>query len=202
MRKLASLAAIAAAAVVTLSARQIDYAELWAKATPFDQFLNSVKAREGQWKSRFANAAVDAAVLNDVRDLKHARRILAVAADNCSDSAWALPYIAKLAAAVPERLELRVIGRKEGSRIQSAHLSPDGRMATPTIVILDENNAPVGAWVERPAELQAWFVANRAQVTSAALHEHMDKWFTEDAGRTTLNEIVAVLQKSPLEGGK
>jgi hypothetical protein len=202
MRKLAPLAMIAAATLVTLSAQQIDYAALWEKGIPFDQFLQSVKTREAQWTSRFANAAVEAAVLNDVRELKHRRRILAVAADSCSDSAWAIPYIAKLAAAVPERLELRIIGRTEGGRIQSAHLSPDGRMATPTVVVLDENNVPVGAWVERPAALQAWFMANRAQVTSAALHEHMDKWFAEDAGRTTLNEIVAVLQKSPPEGGK
>jgi len=175
-------------------ARQIDYAALWEKATPFDQFLDGVKAQESKWKSRFANAAVDATVLNDARALPAKRRILVVAVDTCSDSAWAVPYIAKLAAAVPEKLELRVIGRREGSRVQSANLTVDGRVATPTVVVLDEANQPVGAWVERPGELQKWVVDNRASVTADELHDHLDKWYTEDAGRTTLKEIMTILK--------
>ncbi len=85
-----------------------------------------------------------------------------------------MPYVAKLAAAVPEKLELRVIGRAEGSRIQSAHLTPDGRLATPTIIVLDENNRYVGGWVERPAELQKWYLENKPKVTSGALYEHVN----------------------------
>ena len=168
--------ALALVSVTVLHARQIDYAVLWDKGTPFDQFLSGVKAQEEKWKSRFANAAIDAQVLNEVRALADKRRILVVAADTCSDSAWAVPYVAKLAAAVPERLELRVIGRKEGSRIQSANLTADGRLATPTFVILDENNSPTGAWVERPAELQKWVISNRASVTSDELHDHIDRY--------------------------
>lgn len=202
MRTRTIIPALLLASVTALNAQQIDYNSLWDQATPFDRFLQSVKAREDQWKSGFANAAVEADVLNDVRALTGKRHILAVAADTCSDSAWALPYIAKLAAVVPERLELRVIGRREGSRIQSAHTSPDGRLATPTVLVLDDSNTPIGAWVERPAELQAWFIANRSKVGSEALHEHLDKWYSEDAGRTTLREIVAVLKKSASEGGR
>ncbi|MEO6213460.1 MAG: thioredoxin family protein [Vicinamibacterales bacterium] len=185
-----------------LQAQQIDYSRVWDQATPFDQFLQGVKAREAQWKSRFANAAVEAQILTDVRGLTEKRRILVVAADTCSDSAWAVPYIAKLAAAVPERLELRVIGRKEGSRIQAAHLTPDGRLATPTIVVLDEHHRALGAWVERPAELQKWVISNRASVSADALHEHIDNWQKDDAGKTTVREIVAVLKNSAAPGGK
>jgi len=185
-----------------IQGQQIDYAALWDKATPFDQFLAGVKVREPQWKSRFANAAIDAATLNDARALTEKRRILVVAADSCSDSAWAVPYVAKLAAAVPEKLELRVIGRREGSRIQSANLTIDGRLATPTVMVLDENNQPVGAWVERPAELQKWVIDNRASVSADELHDHMDKWYAEDAGRTTLSEVMAVLKSSSAQKGK
>lgn len=181
-------------------AQQIDYAALWDGATRFDLFLESVRAREAQWKSRFANAAVEADALTRVRALKERRRILAVAEDRCSDSAWAVPYIAKLAAAVPERLELRVIGRKEGGRVQSANLTPDGHVATPTIVILDEHNRPVGAWVERPSELQAWVIKNKPSISSDELHDKMHKWYTDDGGKSTLREIVALLEKSAAEG--
>jgi hypothetical protein len=177
------------------AAPQADYTALWDKATPFDQYLAGVRARQEAWRSRFANAAIDADILNEVRALPEKRRILAVAEDRCSDSAWAVPYIAKLAAAVPERLEVRVIGRKDGSRIQSDNLTPDGRLATPTILVLDEANRPLGAWVERPSELQKWFIDNKATLDSDVLHEKMDGWYTADAGKSTLREILALLKK-------
>jgi hypothetical protein len=192
--------ALVLALAVVAEAQQIDYGAPWNAGRPFDQFLSSVRAREAQWKSRFANAAVDADALTRVRALKEKRRILAVAEDRCSDSAWAVPYIAKLAAAVPERLELRVIGRLEGGAVQSANLTPDGRAATPTIVILDESGRALGAWVERPSELQEWVIQNKPSISSDELHARMHKWYTEDAGKSTVREIVALLEKSA--GGK
>ncbi len=186
--------------IVPVQARQIDYAALWDGATPFHTFLENVKAQQESWRGRFANAAIDAAALTEARGLPGQRRILAIAEDRCSDSAWAVPYLAKLAAAVPEKLELRVIGRTAGRRVQSAHLTPDGRLATPTIVILDENNRFIGAWVERPSELQKWFVENKGSVGSDELHDHIDKWQAKDAGRSTVTEVLAILGRSASEG--
>jgi hypothetical protein len=185
---------------VALDARQIDYPAIWAGATPFHTFLENVRARQDQWRSGFSNAAIDAGALSEARALPGRRRILAVAEDRCSDSAWAVPYLAKLAAAVPEKLELRVIGRAQGRRIQAAHLTPDGRTATPTIVVLDENDGFIGAWVERPSELQKWFIENKPSLDSDALHEHMARWYTDDAGRSTIREVLAILGRGPVEG--
>ena len=197
MRNLRFVAVVAASLALgaVVAAQQPDYTALWDKATPFEQYLAGVRARQEAWRSRFANAAIEADILNEVRALPAKRRILAVAEDRCSDSAWAVPYIAKLAAAVPERLEVRVIGRKDGSRIQSDNLTPDGRLATPTVLVLDESNRALGAWVERPAELQKWFIENKATMDSDPLHEKMDVWYTEDAGKSTLREILALLKK-------
>ena len=149
-------AALLAAAVVGLQAQEIDFPRLWATATPFHEFLEGVRARREQWRSRFANAAIESEALDAARALPGKRRILAIAEDRCSDSAWAVPYLAKLAAAVPEKVELRVISAAQGRAIQAQHLTPDERQATPTIVVLDENSRFIGAWVERPAELQVW----------------------------------------------
>ena len=196
MRSLTALALMLA----SVSAQQIDYAALWSRGTPFDQFLNGVRSREEQWKSRFANAAIDSDTLTRARALPEKRRILAIAEDRCSDSAWAVPYIAKLAAAAPERLELRVVGRRDGSAIQSANKTPDGRLATPTIVVLDHRDQPVGVWVERPTELQSWVIKNRPSLPADDLHERMDRWYKEDAGKSTIREILAILEK-PSTGG-
>lgn len=196
------LAAACAVLVGTTAghALQVDYPALWEKATPFHVFLENVKARQDQWKPRFADAAIDAAALTEAKALPARRRILAVAEDRCSDSAWALPFIAKLAAAVPEKLELRVIGRADGSRIQSAHLTPDGRLATPTVIVLDENDRYIGGWVERPSALQKWYVENKPKVTEGALYEHVTKWYTEDAGRSTIREMLAIMAREAAEG--
>ena len=194
MRNL-TLAAALLVSVSGIPAQQVEYAALWSKATPFHSFLENVRQREEQWRSRFANAAVSADALNAVKALPGRRRLLAVAEDRCSDSAWAIPHLAKLAVAVPEKLELRIITRREGRRIQSAHLTPDGRRATPTVVVLDENDVVLGAWVERPAELQKWFIENKPTLNSEDLHAHMDTWYKKDAGRTTITEVLAILKR-------
>jgi hypothetical protein len=177
----------------------IDYPSIWESATPFPAFLDGVKAREEQWRSRFANAAIDADALNEARNLPGKRRILAVAEDRCSDSAWAVPYLAKLAAAVPEKLELRVIDPKQGQVIQAAHLTPDGRRATPTVVVLDETSRFVGAWVERPGELQKNYLEKKPAVPRQELYDYVNGWYTSDAGRTTIREVLAIMNKQAAE---
>lgn len=200
--KVPSLAALAIVlAMSAVQARQApDYGALWEKATPFPEFLENVKARRNDWHTRFANAAVDAGALNDARALPGRRRILAVATDRCSDSAWALPYIAKLAAVVPEKLELRVINPRDAGRIQQLHLTPDGRLATPTVVALDEHNRYIGGWVERPSELQKWYIENKPNTTSDELYAHVSKWYTDDAGRSTIRELLVILGRTAAEG--
>lgn len=197
--KLFTAALVLLAASISLGAQAVDYEGLWSKATPFHTFLENVRARQEAWRSRFANSAIEASALSDARALPARRRILAVAEDRCSDSAWAVPYLAKLAAAVPEKLELRVIGRAEGSRIQAKHLTPDGRRATPTIVVLDERSRFIGAWVERPAELQKWFIEQKGALGRDELHEQMEAWYETDAGRSTVNEVLALLRREPVE---
>jgi hypothetical protein len=175
--------------------RPVDYTALWDGAKRFDQFLSSVKSREAQWKSRFANAAIDADVLSRTRALNEKRRLLVIAEDRCHDSAWAVPYIAKLAAAAPERLELRVTGREAFTEIRD-YRTPDGRLATPTVIVLNESNEPLAGWVERPAALHAWVKEKRGSMSSAELQAEQEKWYSEDAGRSTIREIVALLEKT------
>ena len=169
---------------------------LWLAATPFATFLENVRARREQWTTRFANAAIEPDALDRVRALPGRRRILAVAEDRCSDSAWTVPYLAKLAAAAPDKLELKVIPAAEGAQIQAAHLTPDGRKATPTIVVLDEQDRVLGVWVERPSALQQWYLEHQATVPQSERYSYLDKWYTEDAGRTTINEVLTILERT------
>jgi hypothetical protein len=179
---------------------EIDYPALWESATPFPAFLENVKARQAQWKDRFANAAIEADALNEARALPARRRLLIVAEDRCSDSAWAVPYLAKLAAAVPEKIEVRVIGPKPGQAVQAAHMTPDQRLATPTVAILDEHSRFIGAWVERPAELQKNYLEKKPDVSRQDLYDYVNGWYTKDAGRTTIREVLTIMRREPAEG--
>jgi len=194
MRRLAFGGAAVVLAVTAVTAAP-NYLAIYDKGMPFDQFLESTRTRRADWHERFANAAVDADSISRIRAIDGRRKILVVAEDRCSDSAQSIPYIAKLAAAVPEKLQLRVVSSTVGRSVMEEHLTPDGRPATPTIVVLSETGAFIGAWSERPAELQKWVVENKDKMNSDDLHERIAKWYADDAGKSAVREIVDLIAK-------
>jgi hypothetical protein len=75
----------------------------------------------------------------------------------------------------------------------TAHRTPDGRTATPTVVLL-RNGRDVGAWVERPAELQEMFLSMSTNPESARRFSQRQSWYESDGGRSTLREVVALIE--------
>ena len=108
-----------------------------------------------------------------------------------SDSVNTLPYIARLVDATPT-LEMQIVDSDVGRFVMSSYRTPDDRGATPTVVILDEHNEFVGAWIERPAELQDWWLANPDIRVSEKVRQKQ-VWYDEDAGEQTLQEILALI---------
>lgn len=168
---------------------------LYAEGVDFDEFLDAVdpQARPEVWRSNFGRGVADDELLARARAIPGEWRIVAVALDACSDSVHTLPYIAALAAALP-RVELRVVHPDAGRPVMEAHRTPDDRAATPTFVVLDHRGEEVGCWIERPTPLQA-FMLNPEDG-----RERMEKfrmkmaWYEADAGWTTLQEFVEVLE--------
>ena len=76
-----------------------------------------------------------------------------MAEDACHDSLGTLPYLAKLVDASPDTLSMRVVRKSVGLPVMEAHRTPDGRPATPTIVVLDAEGGVKGVIAERPAAL-------------------------------------------------
>jgi hypothetical protein len=111
----------------------------------------------------------------------------------CSDSANSVPYIARLVEQTPG-LELRLADATTGRPWLEAHRSPDGRAATPTVLVLDRQFEIRGCWVEQPAALQTIWLPI---VARGAASEELDRkmtWYTADGGREILREIVEVLE--------
>jgi len=177
------------------SAADPDYQAFYSKGIPFAEFLDRARVRRDEWRQRYNDAAVTADLVTRMRALPDHRLILAVAEDWCSDSINTVPYIARLVDGAPERLSLRIIDSKVGRPVMNANPTPDGRAATPAIVVLREDGEVLGSWVERPSTAQRWFLEQRKTVKHDPLHERLMNWYAEDAGRTTLAEIAALLER-------
>lgn len=177
------------------SAPDVDYTALYAQGATFAWFLDQVRARRDEWRAHYNDATVSADLITRMRALPERRRILVVAADYCLDSTNTIPYIARLVDGAPERLQLRMLDTERGRPIMEAHRTPDGRPATPTVVVLDENGRLLGAWVERPSSTQTWFLEQQKVMMQKPLHDQLEAWYASDAGKTTVAEIADLLSR-------
>jgi hypothetical protein len=185
----------AAGPVHAAPAADPDYQALYKKGITFAAFLDGARTRRDEWRQRYNDAAVTPDLVTRMRALPDHRLILAVAEDWCSDSINTVPYVARLVDGAPGRLSLRIIDSKVGRPVMKANRTPDGRAATPAIVVLREDGGMIGSWVERPSTAQRWFLEQRKTVKHDPLHERLMNWYAEDAGRTTLAEIAALLER-------
>ena len=181
--------------VQTPSTAPVDYGAVYETGTSYTAFVEGAPARTAEWKRNTASAALPDEVKARLGALPGKRRLLVVAEASCSDSVNTIPYLARLVEAAPERLEMRVVGKDVGLAVMEAHRTPDGRAATPTVVVLEEDGRVVGAWSERPAALQEWYIATKGSLSQRELVQQKGQWYEKDAGRSTLSEVLALLLK-------
>ncbi len=166
--------------------------EIYRNGVTFPEFLESATRRKDLWSRNYSNGAVDSRALARARGLTRPWRLLVVAEDWCSDSVNTIPFVALLAEQA-EAIELRVVSSQVGKALMESHPTPDGRPATPTLLVLDEGFEEVGCWVERPSPLQAWALEHRESLGEDFLPQKME-WYREDAGRSTVDEVLAVIE--------
>ena len=75
------------------------------------------------------------------------------------------------------------------------HRTPDGRPATPTVVLLRDGDE-VGAWVERPGIVQQWFLSMATNPESARRFGDRQSWYDSDRGHTVLAEVIALAERT------
>ena len=189
------------AATLTFGAQTPDYPALYAQGVAFETFRENIRARPDSWRETIAAAAVPDDVAARARGLKHQWRIVAIAEDRCSDSAASLPYVAKLAAAAPDKLSLRIVDSRAGRAAMEANRTPDGRAATPTLIFI-RDDGEIRAWIERPGALVAWIAEQKERSAGPEGPRHQfdvlagkTQWYAGDAGRSTLADIIALLER-------
>lgn len=156
----------------------------------FAAFLEAAEQRRDDWlRNAELAASPDAALVERVRALGGTWRLLAVAPDGCSDSVNTIPWIAGLVDQV-DNVELRVVTVEQGQGVMDAHPTPDGRAATPTVLLLDADWEERGCFIERPRALRQFL----EDVPSGERFRRKMAWYEEDAGRETLADVVAMLE--------
>jgi hypothetical protein len=145
------------------------------------------------WLRTAADATVSPELVERVVHAGRDLRLLVVAEDWCPDSAYSVPYVARLAtlAGVP----LRIVNSKTGESLLRAHRTADGRTATPTVVLLRQG-VDAGAWVERPEPLQDLFRSIGDSEDNAQRFSQRGTWYEADRGVTSLKEIVALVERT------
>lgn len=166
---------------------------LYRAGTPFADFLADATRRKAMWRGHYGEGEVPAELVGRARAVPGHWYLLAVAVDSCSDSVNTIPYLALLEERVPG-LEMRIVSPRAGRAVMEARRTPDGRAATPTVVLLDANFDDAGCFIERPRDLQAWWIENGGKIDRDELFRGKMAWYDDDAGRSTLVEVVELME--------
>jgi hypothetical protein len=168
--------------------------ELWDDGVTFSDFLADADRRVEAWNENYERGRdLTPELLETARQIPGSWRLLVVAEDYCGDSANTVPYVAGLADAL-DNLDIRVVDSRAGSGVMDAFQTPDGRGATPTMVLLNDQGEPAGCLVEQPRPLQEWWLGEAKEIEDR--DERYDRkyaWYDEDAGASTTAEIVEIM---------
>ena len=177
---------------------------LYRAGIEFSEFYAAADRRRALWVKNYERGRIDPAMVERVRALGGTWRLLAIAEAACSDSVNTIPFLALLVERAPN-LEMRIVGADEGRPVMERHRTPDGRAATPTLVVLDSDFEEVGCWIERPYELRDWALEEGSALGGRQFLARKMEWYEEDAGASTVRELVESLEAAaagtPICGG-
>ncbi len=166
--------------------------ERWARALPFDAFLETARSNVDLWHAIYDRVRVSPDALARARALRVPWHLLVLSEDWCGDAVNTVPVVARLAR-LAGNLQLRILARDENPDLMDAHLTGTSR-SIPVIMALDGDFREHGWWGPRPAELQAWFLAVGKTLDKAERYREIRTWYARDRGTSTLNEVLALLE--------
>jgi hypothetical protein len=166
---------------------------IFERGQTFNEFVAAAVARKEGWLRLQREAVVSAELIARARAVGGTWQLLVVARDGCGDSMNSVPYAARLVDSVPG-MSLRIVSPSAGQLAASTHRTQDGRMATPTFVLLNAAGDDVGCVVELPAPLRQWTDKYRGKVSGDSLHSYRETFYSKDTGGSISRELVEVLE--------
>jgi hypothetical protein len=166
-------------------------------APKFEDMLASAQKNVELWTALWRHARVDDDFVRRVSSLPGFWHLLVLSEDWCGDAVNTVPVVARLADRCPN-LDLRVLERDTNADIMDAHLTGRSR-SIPVIIVLDEAYEERGWWGPRPTVLQRWVSGQGQLLEKSTRYREARTWYARDRGRTTLEEVVSMLERAATE---
>ena len=163
-------------------------------APDFPGMLATVQKNVDLWAALWKHARVDEGFVRRVSALPGVWHLLVLSEDWCGDAVNTVPVVARLAERSPNT-DLRVLGRDDNPDLMDAHLTGSSR-SIPVVIALDESFRERGWWGPRPTVLQHWVSGQGQLLEKTARYREARIWYARDQGRTTLEEVVSMLERA------
>ncbi|HYE95735.1 MAG TPA: thioredoxin family protein [Rubricoccaceae bacterium] len=173
----------------------VSRAEKWEGGLSFEDFLPTAQKNVDLWPALYRRATVPPEVLARAAALPGRWHLLTLSADWCGDAVNTVPVLARLVEATPN-LALRVLDRDEHLDLMDEHLTGGTARAIPAVLVLDEGFIERGWWGPRPSVLQTWFKTVGQAMDKPERYRRIRQWYARDQGRSTLEEVVALLERA------
>ncbi|WP_438966590.1 thioredoxin family protein [Flavobacterium sp.] len=116
----------------------------------------------------------------------------------CGDAAQILPILHKMAES-SEFIDLKIVLRDENESLMNDFLTNDGK-AIPKLIILDDNENVVADFGPRPEPARKLIADYKEAngVVDEPIKVELQKWYLQDKGITTQNEIMQIMRNKEL----
>lgn len=167
----------------------------WRQGVSYPDFLRDAEQYVDLWTRNYERAQIPDGFAERVEAVPGEWRLLVINEDWCIDAAATVPPLAALADAA-SNLDLRLVSRDENLDLMDEHLTLGTKRAIPVAILLDGEGVERGWWGPRPADLQAWFYGDGQTLDKDARYRELRKWYARDKGRTTLEEVVRLVEQA------
>lgn len=130
--------------------------------------------------------------------LKSRHTLLVISEGWCGDAAQIVPVINKLAES-SDKLELRIVLRDANPQLMDAFLT-NGARSIPKMILVEPDTLTVrGSWGPRPHEAAKLIMDAKEKYghIPAEAKADLQKWYLQDKGISTMEEIVLLLEQAP-----
>lgn len=116
----------------------------------------------------------------------------------CGDCAQIIPVVNKIAEAVKNNIEFRIVSRDTYPELIETYLT-NGAKAIPKLLVIDkETNEVVCSWGPRPKpaqEIMLNWKENKDTITWEDFEKNLHLWYTRDKGLTIINEFITLIEE-------
>jgi hypothetical protein len=164
-------------------------------APTFDAYVAAAVENADLWRDAARLARVPDETVARATAVPGRWHLLVLSEDWCGDAVNTVPYVARLGELAPN-LDVRVLARDANLDIMDDHLTGTAR-SIPIVIVYDDDFVERGWWGPRPSALQAWvFSAEGQALDKPQRYRHVRGWYARDRGRTTLDELLALLERA------